>query len=99
MLTGPNGKRAARVFGTAGEDDIGRRIGGYPQIHLHQVVSDLPATFSQAVGGNVPSTRVRQTAPWNRFDLKSAKSGPERRDAAHRAMQPIRDGAEGIVVE
>lgn len=99
MLTGPDGNRATSIFGTAGENDIGRRIGGYPQVHLHQAVSDLPTTFSQAVGGIVPSTRVRQTVPWDRFDLKATKSWRGRRDAAHRAMQPVRDGAKGIVVE
>src|SRR5258708_15580736 len=60
---------------------------------------DRPSGLRQAVGRAVPCAGMRETAAWTWPDIEVAVPRTSRREAPHSAVQPVGNGAKGIVVE
>src|SRR5437588_8837385 len=77
----------------------GLRIGRDHNRNLDLSRLDRPCALGQPVGGNIPRSRMGETTPWLWTDIEVAIPRTGRCKASHGAVQPIGDGAKGIVVE
>src|SRR5437879_9041508 len=81
------------------QDHTGHRVGRDLDLDLEPPRLGCPRAPGQALRSNVLYASMRETAAsaWPHIKLSIPRSG--RRQTAHRAMQPVGDGSEGVVVE
>src|SRR5207247_7359040 len=83
----------------AGKGHAGRRVGRDHNHDFNLSRLDRPRTLGCSVGRDVPRAGMGETAAraWPDLELAIARRG--RGEAAYRAMQPVGNSPEGVVVE
>src|SRR5437016_13454310 len=82
-----------------GKGHAGRGVGWDHDLDLNLPRLDRPCRFGQTIGRDVSCASVCETIAWARPDVQVAIPRLGRREAAHRAVQPVGNGSQGIVVE